>query len=110
MSTTSSSPSSAPAAKKPRSTAERMIVWGVIVALLALVGIEYTSKAGFDQVRADLEEKMQAVDKDPSGKTTVTDKDVQAILGGKAPVDKQDLKEKRIANTARKVEVYKWFS
>ena len=74
-----------------------MIVWGVIVALLALVGIEYTSKAGFEKAMNDLQDKMQAVDKDGKGEVAVTDEDVKAILGNKAPAASEDLKDKRAA-------------
>jgi hypothetical protein len=53
---------------------------------------------------------MQAIDNDKSGNAAVTESDVKAAMGGKNPESTQDLANKRIANTARRLDTYRWFS
>ena len=49
----------APAEKKKRSPLERMVVWGFIILLALVVGLEYRGMTGYNQTLSAWEEKLE---------------------------------------------------
>lgn len=99
-------PANKGAAAKPRSPVERAIVWGIILVLVALVGVEASSRFSFERVDKTLNEKLQALQESDQG---LTKKDVDVVMEGKVPVT-EELKGKDVAIAAHHVDKYAWFS
>ncbi|MEX0728305.1 MAG: hypothetical protein WEB58_21115 [Planctomycetaceae bacterium] len=101
------SPSSAqPKSGKPRNPIERVVVWGGILILLVLVGIEYTARSAHTGAYDSLIEKLRTNEQAGNDVKTA---DVKAAVGGKAP-RVEDVSGKRLLNGAKRMEVYSWFS
>lgn len=83
MASTSSAPNST--SEKPRSSAERAIVWGAILVLGALVGFEFFVKRSYESAEKTLMAKLTAADNDTKSATRLTNKDIPALLGNKKP-------------------------
>ena len=95
---------------KTRSPVERLLVWGLIGALLVAAAIEFQSRKSHQQALATLQDGLDLVDKNPS-QPEVTEADVKAAVGGKKPLKTEDLTgEKTAANGAKRLEVYSWFT
>lgn len=58
--TAPSDPVKPPASSKKRSSTERLLVWGGIIVLLALVGVQAHARFGYDRSRANLLAAMDA--------------------------------------------------
>lgn len=99
-------PANKGAAAKPRSPVERAIVWGIILVLVALVGVEASSRFSFERIDKALNDKLQATQESDAG---MTKKDVDALMEGKVPVT-EELKGKDVAIAAHHVDKYTWFS
>ncbi|HTI51108.1 MAG TPA: hypothetical protein VL475_09155 [Planctomycetaceae bacterium] len=95
-------PSVAPA--KTRSPIERAIVWGGILVLLVLVGIEFNWKRAHESALETLLAKVKAAD---DSDQPLKAADVKAFVGGKTPRVEQ-VADKRLASNARRVEIYTW--
>jgi hypothetical protein len=105
----SNSPSaSKPATTKPRSPVERIVVWGLIALLLVVVGLEASAKFSYQKAIDALEAKIE--DSVGGNKTALKEADVKAVLGSRQPASTEDLTGKNIANAARRVDIYKWFT
>ncbi len=65
---------------KPRNSVERLIVWGLIAALLVVAAVEASAKFGYDQTLARLQTAL-AADEGPDGKGLHID-EVSALLSG----------------------------
>lgn len=92
--------------QKKRNPVERVIVWGVILILLALVGIEYSARRAHSTAVDTLMENLRISEQ--TGKDTTAD-DVKAAVGGKSP-RVEDVSDKGLLNGARRVEIFSWFS
>jgi hypothetical protein len=99
-------PAAAPSPRKPRSPVERAIVWGGILILLALVGVEYTGYRAQQSALTEIRGRMESGDS--QGKT-VRAADVKVITG-REPVHVEDVTAKNLATNAKRVEVYRWFT
>lgn len=92
-------------AKGKRSPVERLIVWGGILVLLSVVGVESYAKYGYTTASEALNRELSEGD----AKTQVghlTDVDVKRILGGKQPEFAGKISQLKIP--ARTYEVYVW--
>lgn len=99
-------PATPSAPPKPRSTVERTLVWGGILILLALVGIEYTSRNAQSIAVDSLMTKLKEFEgKGMDLKTS----DVKAAVGNKLP-RVEDVSGKLLSNGGKRVEIYQWFS
>ena len=85
MPTHSRAPASATSATPPakRSNVERIIVWGGILGLLALVGYEYAVKQNYTKASEALTQALESTDKDTSKQKYITNQDVDRLLGRK---------------------------
>lgn len=93
-------------AEKPRNPIERLLVWGGILVLLALVGIEYSARRTHSTAVDGLIAKLK---KNEQAGSDVTTADVRAAVGGKSP-RVEDVSANGLRNGARRVEIYSWFS
>ena len=84
---------------KPRNPVERAIVWGLIGAMIVVIGIEYRARSGYEGTISILREKLAK-----DGGTAVPMTEVQTLIGG-SPTET----EKR-RNTTNKFVELKWFS
>lgn len=101
------SPASAPRpAAKPRNPIERLVVWGGILILLVLVGIEYASSRSQAAAVAKLTAKMRASE---TGDADVKAADVKAAVNGKTP-RVLDVSDKNLKSGSKRAEVYDWFT
>jgi hypothetical protein len=92
------------AAAKPRSPVERAVVWGGILILLILVGIEFNWKRSHETAMNSLLEKVK---QEETTEQSVKAADVKAIVGGKVP-RVESVVGKRLASNAARVEIYSW--
>lgn len=103
----SSPPATSQPAAKARNPVERAIVWGVIVIGLVAVACE----AGpWYQHRKVLDDLKKSIDQAEVSDSSVKKSDVATLLGGKQPDRVESLAGRNIANGAKTVEIYKWFT
>jgi hypothetical protein len=101
------SPTSTPRpAAKPRNPVERLVVWGGILILLLLVGIEFASSRSQAAAVAKLTAKMRASE---TGDADVKAADVKAAVNGKTP-RVLDVSDKNLRSGSKRAEVYDWFT
>jgi hypothetical protein len=101
---TSNSPRHKPG--KSRNPIERLLVWGGILILSVLVGIEYSSSRAQTAAVGALTAKMRT---NEQAGTDLKLADVKAAVGGKTP-RVENVSEKQLRNGAKRLEVYRWFS
>ena len=89
--------------KKPRSRVERTIVWGLIAALLVVVGLEAQAWWGFRQAYGELGAKLRQADE---SEFVVTQADVRAAVDGLKPVGHKAIYG--IMRTADREDIYTW--
>lgn len=106
MSETNAPPPPAPTAAKPRSPVERAIVWGIILILLALVGVELVARSSFQAADNALTARITAAE---SSNTDIKRSEVNAILG-REPTRTEDVASKNLRTGAKKMDVFTWFS
>ena len=85
MSTASSTAPNAGSTAKPRSSAERVVVWGIILVLVSVAGYEFYVKSKFEAAEKAVLDKLADAEKDLKSATHLTDKDIPVLLGGKKP-------------------------
>lgn len=91
---------------KRRSPVERAIVWGGIVALLAVAAVEYV---GFKAQRDALATLTETMESGINNNKPLREAEVHSILG-REPVRKADVSEQNLNSNAKRVEVYRWIS
>jgi hypothetical protein len=97
-------------AAKGRNPVERIIVWGLIGALLVAVAIEFQSRTSHQNVLTTLLDKVKAVDED-STKPEVTETVVKEVVGNKKPIRSEAVTGGPLAAVgAKHVDVYSWFT
>jgi hypothetical protein len=96
------SPATTPA--KTRSPVERAVVWGGILLLVVLVGIEFNWKRAHEGALEALVAKVKTADE---ADQTLSAADVKALVGDKAP-RVEEVVDQRLASNARRVEIYTW--
>ncbi|MFN0050798.1 MAG: hypothetical protein ACKV0T_01315 [Planctomycetales bacterium] len=96
-----------PTAAKPRSLAEKILVRGFITVGLVLILIEFMSYWAQHSAYEQLAAKFKLTEE---GGPPVKAADVKAAVGGRAPSTDEDLAGKGMANSAKRVEVYSWFT
>jgi hypothetical protein len=106
--THSSQPSQKPPAKA-RNPIERIVVYGVIAALIVLVGIEANGKFQHKTAVDTITAKLQNVENDVKA-PEVTEDDIKAVLGSKQPVRSENYGAVGSIGPSKKLEVYSWFS
>lgn len=110
MTTTSSSaPTTGAAAAKPRSSAERVIVWSFILILLSFAGFEFYVKKSYESAEKNVNDKLMAGESDSKGATRLTDKDMPDLMGHKEPAYRGDPGQLYLLNS-RWCEIYVWKS
>jgi hypothetical protein len=106
--TRSTQPSQGPPAKA-RNPFERIIVYGVIVALVVLVGVEakgrFSHKSAVDTITA----MLQKTETDAKAKD-VTETDIKSVLGSMQPTRTEQYPASTGFAASKKLEVYSWFS
>lgn len=101
------SPASVPRpAAKPRNPIERLVVWGGILILLVLVGIEYASSRSQSAVADTLMAKLRTYEIEGGDLKAA---DVKAAVNGKTP-RVLDVTDKNLLSGAKRAEVYSWFT
>jgi hypothetical protein len=104
MSTGNQPASSTVTPAKNRSPVERVLVWGGILVLVLLVGIEFKWKKAHEGVLEALVTKLKETD---GADKTLKAADIKALVGDKVPRVEQ-VADKRLASNAVRVEIYNW--
>jgi hypothetical protein len=105
----STQPSQGPAAKKARNPVERIFVYGVIIALVVLVGFEAYGMFAHTRVVNTLTAQMETTETDAKA-PDVTEADIKAALGSKQPIRTEEYPSAAGYAKSKKLEVYSWFS
>lgn len=98
----SATPTAPPA--KNRSPVERVLVWGGILLLVVLVGIEFNWKRAHERTLNALVTKIKDTD---GADKTLNSGDIKALVGDMVPRVEQ-VADKRLASNAVRVEIYNW--
>jgi hypothetical protein len=98
----SATPTAPPA--KNRSPVERVLVWGGILLLVVLVGIEFNWKRAHERTLNALVTKIKETD---GADKTLNSGDIKALVGDMVPRVEQ-VADKRLASNAVRVEIYNW--
>jgi hypothetical protein len=94
-------------APKPRSPVERLVVWGGIGVLVALVAVEFTARASYTSAVSEVLQKVKEADESDK---PLKRADVKQLVGGKDPVSTEDVSGMNLHNAPKKVEKYTWWS
>src|SRR5262245_43333310 len=105
---TGDAPATPPEGAPPRAGRRGWISWVIVLVLFPLLGWEFVAKGHHEKALKDVVEKI-GEPPDPDSKRGQKSDVIQALVGGKTP-RVVDVSDRNLANGAKKVEIYRWFS
>jgi hypothetical protein len=101
-------PSKSPPARNP---VEKVIVYGLILVLLALVGVEAYGKFSQQSAYNSISTELKKADDDAKG-AEVTEEFVKKVVGNRSPVQTKNYAASNTGTFAesKELEVYSWFT
>lgn len=92
----------------PRAGRRPWLAWVLVLVLFPLLGWEFVAHRQHEKAVNDVVEKI-GEPPDPDSKRGQKSDVVKALVGGKTP-QVVDVSNRNLANGAKKVEIYRWFS